>query len=947
MHSDTDEVEMGGESGRAALMTTEEAPGTVIIEDATNGYKQRVELKRLEVNESERQLGVIIPIDGTFTQEYKRRHQQSQHLGRQLYRSPLSHYESTLVYKLYYIPKMRYPLSITTCSQKQCNDIQSQFYRHCLPKMGINRHTPKALLFGPTSYGGFQLHDIYCDQIIQHIQRLQKHIRRQDVAGRAFMSNLNAYAILLGSATPTFQLSRTRYMYAGEYRTTVYFLWKMTTIWHLNLCYTGQHIIQQQYANEKVTIMDEAAYDSKIEWDNDKLSAINACRLYHGVVFLSDMLQYNRRYINKEYLFGRYSMRTKEKKMNWPTQPLPPDEQWVIWREFILRKYVINGSTEISTKRIPHQPLTLDRLNEEKLLKRLYEMTEKNQPNEYYIEKLPTKFQEFLQHWEATNSELETYWQSLSLNKTHIATDGSHIPETSLGAGAAVMAIEEDGEPKYIWVGSKCSDVEGMSSLTAEQYGIISALLLLHIICLRFGPPASCVIQVWIDNEEALRRITTGEEDDIRLKAYGAREYSDMVIMRMLLNCLPTNMKLNFHKIKSHQDQTGQELSFEAELNILADAKASHINLQVHGPVPSYTKTSIDGLIMTTNKGQPIYDIERHIRGKVKGESIEEYLRHKNKWTSQDIKTIDWKGMEDVITTLPMTKRLSYLQLIHNWQNTGAQKEKFARSAMKQQTYNNENLQDLEDKQIKLLAQCPFQCGQCEHHMHFMECKAPSASTARNDLCKKFVTILEGRKVHDAIIRLLLWGVTWNKNKTTPTCCTISHDLDLLLDQAINEQTTIGWHNVRRGFISQKWAQAQRLVDTKTKSRTSMNWSKFFVQQILHISWQMWTHRNTSLHGTNQNEIRDKYLKTLQAQVTIHYERATELRQYNASEIDTVFKRKLQKRKQQGVVALETWLEMAKNVLEKAHTRASSKLEQWLQRKSTYIEKSNTVKDTT
>ena len=109
----------------------------------------------------------------------------------------------------------------------------------------------------------------------------------------------------------------------------------------------------------------------------------------------------------------------------------------------------------------------------------------------------------------------------------------------------------------------------------------------------------------------------------------------------------------------------------------------------------------------------------------------------------------------------------------------------------------------------------------------------------------------------------------------------------------------------------------------------------------------MWTHRSTSLHGTNQNEIRDKYLKTLQAQVTIHYERATELRQYNASEIDTVFKRNLQKRKQQGVVALETWLEMAKNVLETAHNRASSKLEQWLQRKSTYREKPNNVKDTT
>ena len=52
---------------------------------------------------------------------------QSQELGRKLYQAPLSHYESTLVYKLYYVPKLSYPLSITQFTQKQCDKIQSQF----------------------------------------------------------------------------------------------------------------------------------------------------------------------------------------------------------------------------------------------------------------------------------------------------------------------------------------------------------------------------------------------------------------------------------------------------------------------------------------------------------------------------------------------------------------------------------------------------------------------------------------------------------------------------------------------------------------------------------------------------------------------------------------------------------------------------------------------------
>ena len=566
----------GAKNGQATLMSINDAPGTIIIEDNSNGRSHPIHLRRLEYNESEKQLGIIIPIDGSFHQEYQRRLTQSKTLGQQLYRSPLNHYESILVYKLYFIPKMEYPLSITQFTQKQCQEIQRQFYRYCLPKIGLNRNTPKALLFGPLCLGGFQLYDIYCAQIYQHVLKITQHIRRRDNVGKAFMSNMNVYSLLVGSATPFFHLSRARYMYVGEYNTTVYFLWKMNSIWKLNLHYTSQHCITQKYQNEHLTIMDDAAHYQSTAWNESKLKAINACRVYHGIVFPSDLLHYNRKYINKEYLFGRYCMRSETQKKRWPTQPLPTDGQWTVWREFITSKYTCDGSTKLAPHHIPTYFLKVPTTDEEQELQALYTDNVQNHPNSYYIHRLPLKYQSYIQEWEETNISIYDYWYQMTKNNIQIATDGSYQPDTMLGAGAAVMSQELDPDDTYICVGTKCSAVEGMTSLTAEQTGIICALLLMHIMCLRYGvPTVQCNITIWIDNEEALRRITTTPADDIRLKAYGVRDYGDLVLMSNLLYLLPTQLTLTFKKVKSHQDTPGHDMTYEERLNTLADEKAN------------------------------------------------------------------------------------------------------------------------------------------------------------------------------------------------------------------------------------------------------------------------------------------------------------------------------------------------------------------------------------
>ena len=99
-------------------------------------------------------------------------------------------------------------------------------------------------------------------------------------------------------------------------------------------------------------------------------------------------------------------------------------------------------------------------------------------------------------------------------------------------------------------------------------------------------------------------------------------------------------------------------------------------------------------MIVKTNKGLTTGDIEKHIRYKIKGDITVEYLMKKNCWAKETIAIIDWKGLEIVLTSMPLHKRQNLLQMIHNWQHTEQQKELFARSANIDKKYHNDTLKN-------------------------------------------------------------------------------------------------------------------------------------------------------------------------------------------------------------------------------------------------------------
>ena len=125
------------------------------------------------------------------------------------------------------------------------------------------------------------------------------------------------------------------------------------------------------------------------------------------------------------------------------------------------------------------------------------------------------------------------------------------------------------------------------------------------------------------------------------------------------------------------------------------------------------------------------------------------------------------------------------------------------------------------------------------------------------ELIKKFkATTLTRYDVHEAIISLLTWGLRWTPTKDTPTCQLLTGTFNLEIQEAIKEQTNIRWCNVRRGFISARWAKAQTLF-AQTDGQRQTGWTKLLTTQVLNVSWEMWKQRNKALHGDNRKELRE------------------------------------------------------------------------------------------
>ena len=91
---------------------------------------------------------------------------------------------------------------------------------------------------------------------------------------------------------------------------------------------------------------------------------------------------------------------------------------------------------------------------------------------------------------------------------------------------------------------------------------------------------------------------------------------------------------------------------------------------------------------------------------------MEEYVQDQNKMTDEVIQAINWEAMGRYMKGMPKSKQVKICKYMHNWQNTGRQKQKFATSAG----------HDTESEENKNIYVCPFGCGRVEQNQHYIRC---------------------------------------------------------------------------------------------------------------------------------------------------------------------------------------------------------------------------------
>jgi hypothetical protein len=109
-----------------------------------------------------------------------------------------------------YIPSLLYSLPTMTISEKKTNDIQKQASTKFLQCNGIAKSFPRAVVYGPSSFGGMGLHDLYSDSNCIKIDCIINNYKTESDISRVMTIVLAWLQLTTGTSIPilesTYQL---------------------------------------------------------------------------------------------------------------------------------------------------------------------------------------------------------------------------------------------------------------------------------------------------------------------------------------------------------------------------------------------------------------------------------------------------------------------------------------------------------------------------------------------------------------------------------------------------------------------------------------------------------------------------------------------------------------------------------------------------------------------
>jgi Reverse transcriptase (RNA-dependent DNA polymerase) len=265
---------------------------------------------------------------GTQSTQYRKLWAKSDDITEFLWKCTLAPVEAWTFYYACYVPSIGYPLSCSSLTYAQCDRVQRKAMSIIIPKCGYNRHTNRAIIYGPMLYGGANFRHMYMQQGVSQITTFLRHWRQQLVPGQLLKTALAWHQLSLGVSYSFLsrvhdELPHCESVWLKSMRT---FLAVINASIELD-----EPCIPPAQRNGDEYIMD-MILDSG-QFTNAQIRRLNYCRLYLQVVTLSDITDAEGEYVDPAQLQGDKAVYSSQTTWLHVHQAKPSQVEWQLWRK--------------------------------------------------------------------------------------------------------------------------------------------------------------------------------------------------------------------------------------------------------------------------------------------------------------------------------------------------------------------------------------------------------------------------------------------------------------------------------------------------------------------------------------------------------------------------------------------------------------------------------------
>ena len=837
-------------------------------------------LPRLEPNHSERTLGVMLaPLEN---QQAQIAHLKAKAVewAEELRPDNLHRYDVIPLIKTTIMKSLEYPMALTTFDEKTWLSILSPILQVCLPKAGICRSFPRAVVLAPLQLQGLGIPHPSGLQIFHHLEMLLRHSANKTKTNTYLDAVIQAHQLETGTSYGLLQqdYQNTAILTSETWLKRV---WKELESVNAYVAFDTPVLTLQC---ERDSLLMELFMDAEV--DQDVLKWTNWCRMYLQVCTVSDLLTADGKHIRRSVWEGKRDD-TFASPYQWPRTIRPTSQHWQQW-QLLLSSLLLSAHGYHHPLR---QPLgrwsdDLGRWNwlyspsMELLFHRQgtvwSSFTKASHPNsrrfvpskKVWDELMPTdvlrasvrKFHStsvlltgrgestpsipppapsLRQAWqEATDRCSDFYgWvpdkltivgdesklvTALLDGALRVISDGSYKDQVGT---AAVQILAPSGPDKIVIKCMTPGRPEDQSAYRSELIGLLSGIMVVDWLFQQWSPakrPSKPRVRIACDGLSAL------ENCFLHKPANPTQPQFDLVSAVRSAVASSSATWAPRH-VYGHLDKTTPRhlLSWWAKRNVEVDAWAGSYrkHLVRNGIVlaPNSRFFSESAALFIDNDKQSCLDGPR-IQELVALPSLQERWRLKNTVSTEAESETDWHTLGRAMKSLqPGLQRWTSK---HTVGMCGVGKF-MVRWGLQES------------------AGCPC-CGQFEDHLHVPRCKSDSAHNEWQHRVSELSQWLVQQKtsplIHQSLLALLqeVRGSLPLDPQTYPPA----------LRPALRSQRLIGVQGLLEGRLSRKWIPLQRdHLHSIGSHRSSPLWAARLAQQLILLGFYMWEQRNAVKHS--------------------------------------------------------------------------------------------------